>query len=45
LKYKPGNTIAYVCFTKLIEVGDVSFLDDEETFGEEGEKEIAGYDD
>ena len=35
LKYKSGNTIAYFCFTKLIEVGDVSFLDDEEMFGEE----------
>ena len=45
LKYKPGNTIAYFCFSKLIEVGDVSFLDDEETFGKEGEEELAGYDD
>ena len=32
LKYKPGNTIAYFCFSKLIEVGDdESFLEDEET--------------
>lgn len=37
LKYKPGNTIAYFCFARLIDVGDVSFLDDKKTFGEEGE--------
>ena len=37
LKYKPGNKIAYFCFSKLIDVGDMSFLDDEETFGEEEE--------
>lgn len=33
LKYKPGNTIGYFCFTCLIDVRDASFWDDEE--GEE----------
>jgi hypothetical protein len=37
LKYKPGNKIAYFCFTKLMEVGDDGW--------EEGEEDIAGYND
>ena len=37
LKYKPGNCIAYFCFSKLINVIDDGW--------EEGEEDIAGYND